>query len=674
MQKPDELCADPLFTKPFIDVDEWRDVPVRHRYVHGGFADTDLLFSIYFPPAEQYQGRFYQPLMHIAGDENAATRGRLAGIDGNSIEFAAASGAYLVESNQGSKLMLGTPDITSFRASAATAQYSRILAAQMYGDHRPFGYAYGGSGGAFKTMACAENTDGVWDGVVPFIHGCPVSLPNTFTVLSHALRVLDGKFEQIADAIEPGGSGDIYAGLNEEQRAALLEVTRMGFPPRAWFAHNELAFSYTAVLASVIGVVFQEDPTYFQDFWKLPGYLGADPPQSLLDARIQHRTTITGIVTTSEARRMGLPVGIAAGTRETAPAGVRIASLPNGRIQGCFFFPRSGAAEGRRLMAVDLIGDIVMLGYDGSNIPQLEAMQPGDAVEIDNSDYVAVQTYHRHQNPPPEYYVWEQFRSADGKPLYPQRPLLKGYDQVGPGNSFQWGKFSCKMIVLQCLMDEAAYPWKADWYRTRAKNALGPRFEDQYRLWYIERAMHVNPSRYMSPAEGVAALEDHGTAFAHVISYSGILQQALRDMAAWAEAGISPLGETSYRIEDGQVFVPAPASERKGIQPVVELKANVGPRADIKVGEKVELTGTIEVPPGAGVIVSAEWDYCGKGEYADREQFTDRATSRTVRCEHSFDVPGTYFVALRVGSQREADVGTPFGRALNLARARIVVT
>ncbi len=31
---------DPLYQTPYIDVDEWRDEPVRHRYVHGGFEDT----------------------------------------------------------------------------------------------------------------------------------------------------------------------------------------------------------------------------------------------------------------------------------------------------------------------------------------------------------------------------------------------------------------------------------------------------------------------------------------------------------------------------------------------------------------------------------------------------------------------------------------------------------
>src|SRR5690242_19606230 len=43
---------DPFFGPPFVDIDEWRDEPVRMRYVHGGFADTDTRFSFYFPPAE----------------------------------------------------------------------------------------------------------------------------------------------------------------------------------------------------------------------------------------------------------------------------------------------------------------------------------------------------------------------------------------------------------------------------------------------------------------------------------------------------------------------------------------------------------------------------------------------------------------------------------------------
>jgi hypothetical protein len=672
--KPNELFPDPLFKEPYIDVDEWRNEPVRHRYVHGGFANTDLRFSMYFPPAEQYKGRFLHPVMHIAGDENVAPRGRLAGLV-DSIPFAVASGAYLVESNQGSKLMRAkSPDIDGFRASAATAQYGRILAAKMYGNHRPYGYVYGGSGGGYKTLACVENTRGVWDGAVPFIHGSPVSLPNVFTVQAHALRVLDGKFKQIVDAIEPGGSGDMYAGLDAEQREALREVTLMGFPPRAWFAHERLALNYTGVFASVVGTLLQEDPSYFQDFWKVPGYLGANPPPSLLAARIQHKTTVKELVTTGEARRLGLPVSIAAGTRDSAPAAMRVVSIPKGRVQGCFLFPRTGAAVGERLMAIGIIGDWVMLGFSGDNIPKLEAIKPGDTIEFDNSDYLAAQTYHRHQDPGKEYYVWDQFRDANGKPIYPQRPLIRSYDQVGEGNSWQSGRFDCKMITVNCTMDEAAYPWQADWYRSRVKAALGPRFDDHYRLWFVDRAMHVNPSRYLMPTEGDPPEEHHTPADTQIVNYSGVLQQALRDVAAWAEQGIAPPQETNYRIQDSQIVLPRKASERLGIQPVVELTANDGPRADVKVGEKVELVGEIEVPPGGGEIVKVEWDYDGSGAYADAEDFNDGATKRTVKRTRSFDKPGTYFVAVRVTAQRKEAVGTPFAKLLNLARARVVVT
>jgi hypothetical protein len=195
------------YGEPYLDIDEWRDKPVRHRYVHGGFKGTDLLFSMYFPPKEQYQQRFFQPLQAVSGNENMAP---MAMHQANGAGFAIASGGYLVESNQGSKNMFGGDSA----ANAAAAQYSRTLAAEMYGSHRPFGYVYGGSGGAFKTIGCVETQPGVWDGCIPFVHGSPVAIPNVFTVQAHAMRVLQGKYPQIVEAIEPGGSGDMYAGLN----------------------------------------------------------------------------------------------------------------------------------------------------------------------------------------------------------------------------------------------------------------------------------------------------------------------------------------------------------------------------------------------------------------------------------------------------------------------------
>lgn len=136
----------------------------------------------------------------------------------------------------------------------------------MYGDHRPYGYAWGGSGGAFKTISCIENTNGVWDGVVPFIHATPIAIPHNFSVQAHAMRILKDKMPFIVDAVEPGGSGDMYAGLNEEERAALEEVTMMGFPPRSWFHYRMIAFGYTGVLTTLFDQFIKRTPLTLKIF------------------------------------------------------------------------------------------------------------------------------------------------------------------------------------------------------------------------------------------------------------------------------------------------------------------------------------------------------------------------------------------------------------------------
>ena len=134
---------------------------MRHRYVHGGFKGTDARFAIRFPPAERYEGRFFHSIFAVPGSEHMfALPGwvLLSGL-GGSVGFAVATGVYLVESNQGSLNGFSNEDwtVTGYRTSAAAASHSRALAAQMYGEHRPYGYVFGGSGGAYKTMSSFEN-------------------------------------------------------------------------------------------------------------------------------------------------------------------------------------------------------------------------------------------------------------------------------------------------------------------------------------------------------------------------------------------------------------------------------------------------------------------------------------------------------------------------------------
>jgi hypothetical protein len=129
--------SDEMFAEPYVDVDEWRDSPVRHRYVHGGFAGTETRFSIYLPPQDSYEGRFFQHITPVPDSEHLAQR--VSG-ERDKFGFSISSGGYFLATNgggaSGSPGSSVDPTIAAYRANAAAAQYSRVVAAEMYGEHR----------------------------------------------------------------------------------------------------------------------------------------------------------------------------------------------------------------------------------------------------------------------------------------------------------------------------------------------------------------------------------------------------------------------------------------------------------------------------------------------------------------------------------------------------------
>jgi len=48
------------------------------------------------------------------------------------------------------------PAIAAYRVNAAAAKYSRVVAVELYGEHRPYGYLFGGSG-QIQTVAFRWN-------------------------------------------------------------------------------------------------------------------------------------------------------------------------------------------------------------------------------------------------------------------------------------------------------------------------------------------------------------------------------------------------------------------------------------------------------------------------------------------------------------------------------------
>jgi hypothetical protein len=314
-------------------------------------------------------------------------------------------------------------------------------------------------------------------------------------------------------------------------------------------------------------------------------------------------------------------------------------------------------------LVIETIDNTIDITADPTIVDSIGA---GDQVRIDNSRFLALQTYHRHQFPPanPDFDypdVYDFFRNSDGKPKYPQRSVdIGAAGTLGATGQIPTGRFNGKMIVVECLHDGDALPWQADWYRKKVEAVEGPHVDEKYRLWYVDNANHTDPTTEM--------LETHA------VAYSGTVQYALRELSAWVEQGIAPPPTSEYSVQDGQVHVPESAAERRGIQPVIHLTVNGGERAEVAAGEAVAFSAGIGLPGASGSVVSAKWDFEGVGTYPDAAELGDPTSDDVhVAATHVFTKPGTYFPALRVASQREGNPSTPFARSLNLDRVRVVV-
>ena len=436
-------CEDPRFNDgyAFVEVHEVRQAPVPYTFVYGGFRGTDARFAFYFPPASQYQGRFYSGPVHQlrASGEVALPSEAQAAFD---------AGAYLVETNNGGDenclsareeaAKRCDPTVRGYRVFAAAARFSRELAKQIYGaDARPYGYLFGGSGGAYQTLAASENTEGIWDGFMPIVMGDPFALVAHFEEPLHAIRVLGDKFNDVIDAMAPGGSGNPYATLNTEQAAALKEVTRFGFPLRAWPGRT----SYGGPNFLTGDYIKLYDPAYENDFWTQPGYLGTARTADGAALRAAQYSDTANVVTVAPYtpapvhkypdpapyNLMGpaypyYMVGSIA--QSMPPKAIVVDKLPASDLTGAMIDVLTGPGRGKYCPLTVINASQNMIGCAGGSDPgTIEAIAPGDQIHISNSWALAYETQARHDLPPEVWHVanYDQFRNPGGKPRYPQR-------------------------------------------------------------------------------------------------------------------------------------------------------------------------------------------------------------------------------------------------------------
>jgi hypothetical protein len=620
-------------------IDDERDStePVSHHFVHGHFEGTEHRFAFYFPPLAQWDGRFFQAVYPVQ-DELARP---------DSIAFGAASGAYVVQAT----------GALGFGVAAAAARFSRTVAGQHYGTNRRiYGFVFGGSGGSLQTIGAVECTRGIWDGAVPFVNAVPTSIPSNFTIRALASFTLRHCAEQLADCVRPGGP-DPYSMLDEVDRATLREATTLGIPLRAWENFEHLAASGHQGVLQFLGVVRALDPTYADDFWSAPGYLGTEPSplgDRIRAAKVDHVATVVGL-----DRGAGRPIAL------------RVDSLPfDVDARGLEFHwvdtddeDDEGARHALR-GSLDVAAGVLTLA-ERNDAAAVARIAVGAQLHIDNRWYLAMHAYHRHQIPAEaSFSAWDQYKDADGAPTQPQRTI-----EVGPiiasgatgGAPFD-GAINAKVIVIDNLLDGDAFPWHGDWYAHRVEAALGDRFHDTFRLWFNDHADHE-----FAPQLG-------GSRERFLVPYAPMVYQALRDVSAWVEHGVAPPASSTYKLADGQIILPESALERRGIQPVVDLTANGANRIEVAPGETVELVARIDVPDGSGSIVAAEWDVEGTGEYVTAADLIDSSATRlTMITTHRFDRPDTYFPAVRVTCERNGERSRGFTGIQNLGRARVLV-
>ncbi len=673
--------ADTFFGPAYIDIDEIREQPIRHRYIHGGFATTDTRFSIYLPDAAVYEGRFIQFLQGAGGgDENIAARLGTGYLGVPSIEHAFECGAYLCESNQGHigndwTGIRNDATIQHWRASAQSARFAKQVAAEIYGSAPHHGYIYGGSGGGLNSIHCIERERDLYNGAVPFVMP-HIEQGAFFSVQLNALRVLRRKLDRHTDAVAVGGQDDdFWENLTVQEREALTALYRLGYP-----RDLSIGPSYEAayVTAANVTEIMQYDPGYFEDFWKKPGYMGHDRPESFAQDLVDGRTKVAKIVTARQVAEYDGPtgpqdsiarMGILGGATPDKPIGIIIEDdLTNGeplKMTGTTITILSGEAKGRVLACLGetSAGVLLVTAGPGGDPRLFEGVQVGDQVEIHNRNGLAVVYWEHHHNEFPHYPERRSY-SLDGKPISPQRPkspLLKR----GPEYMYA---FDGHMIIVQNRHDRGTWPVGPRRYEEMSRATMGPDFDQKYRVYWNDHASHV-PAQIQpkgGPAPVITTRE---------VDYGGSVMQAVSDLINWVEKDIQPPGSSQGSwTEDNHLTLAPTADLRRGIQPVIQLRVNGGLRADVKVGETVKLEAIAEVPPGTGYLISAEWDFDGKGHYpvacTVSEQTRQLKDTQTFR----YDQPGTYFPVLRATSHRSGDKGAQIRCIPNLGRARVVVS
>lgn len=553
-----------------------------------------------------------------------------------------------------------------WRHSAAATKIAEDLVRKMYGTAGKFyGYYWGCSGGGQMAQAAAEGQTGVWEGVIVV---CPATRGNPahafqwnghFTLALSAekrarfmsLRAVGGGVNAL-DGLTDAEKTLLYAGLTYEEKSVLNELLGAGYPL------NELSTFF--MLSPITGTneIFYLDPTYEDDFWSKPGYAGSNPPSYLSAAKMDGFASIAGVnrdaagaITSVQLDPATIPAIPAASASPIGTTGQRFyVYMADGRTR---VVDPASHSEAYGALSGTIDRKTGLLKLSGKNSPVLlGALAAGGKIRVTNRFLLAAYFYPRHTIVP-GYYHYEQYRNADGTPKYPQRPFsVADISTMRSGAGvLSLGNIKTKVMLFQNLSDFLAFPSWVAGYANAIEQRLGKTKADQMlRVYYQERGGHTNG--------GIVG---------------GIFNQALIDMMAWAERGITPNPSSQWRFELPltQVILSPNAAVRKGLQPVVNVTVNGSDQATTEVNQPVNLVAQLEMPPTTGKIVEYDWTY---GTATDVTILSKPLGKVEVARTVSFTAPGNYMIRLTAKGQREGLV-KPGNQTLaeNFKEVRVIV-
>ncbi len=681
--------TDDFFGVPFIDADEEREDPTRHRYIHGGFEGTDTRFSFYLPvPGTRYAGRLYQPLEGANAGHETVQAGPL-GRERGSIEMAFRLGGYMVESNMGhigdvmDPAAGADPTIYGWRAAAESARFSKFLAEQALGYSPRYSYVYGGSGGARRSPLCLAYAPDTWDAAMPYMGDAldgdyrdfrrPRTIAQHFCSMFNVQRVLGDKIYDVVDATSPGGGGDPFAGLSTHQREELATLYRLGFP-RGDEYNLAQPMGQIWLWSSYAERIQRENPEYWEAFWTKPGHVGHDQPELVNQDLIDIRTTVARPIYPRELleeeafagpefEQMRRLAALFAGMHDMwdTPMAIQLDKTPSGYLLGTGVRILTGQAAARQLYCIKGVGDVLLCDGEGeaSNL-RFQGVVAGDEVHVDNHAFLAYCYYYRHSVTSTE--VDYGALRVDHRPVYPQYESPELSPFMGTVHT---GRYDGKLLWIHHTHDASLWPSQGIGMKNNVARERGSAADDYFCLRWTENAEHGMPSMFASPPGRATNT--------WLVDPTPIIEQGLVDLASWVEDGVRPT-ETSFEYKDGKVILAASAPDRGGIQPVVQVTANGAARAEVAVGQAVHLEVIAEVPPGGGTVIAVRWDFDGNGSYPFSHDLDGRDARVALSVDHVFDRPGTYFVAALVESNRQGDTTSEHRRIPNVASARVVVS